>query len=87
MIRAHWFQISYRGRAGKRVEVVVYTGESLPAVMERIAAAQRGRLAYDPHGPRITRIAAIQAPPLDRAFARMLDEVLMFENTRDIRTV
>ena len=87
MVKAFWFQIVYQGRAGKRSEVVVYTGESLSAVMDRIATAQRGRLAYDAHGPRITRIAALQAPPLDPIFKRMLDEVLMFENTRDIRTV
>jgi hypothetical protein len=91
VIQAFWFRIQYaNGRQfGRRSEVVVYTGNSLSEVMDRIAKAQIGRLAYDPQSPRITRIAALRAPPpaIDPGFFRMLDETLVLENNQAIRTV
>lgn len=74
-VKTFWFQIHYASRQGKRAETVVYFGPDLVTVTDRISATQRGRLAYDPTGPRIVRIAVL-APPadLDRNFKTFLDE-------------
>jgi len=80
-VKAFWFRITWAGPRGERTETCVYTGTGLAAVLDAIATAQRGRLAYTPQAPRIRRISAIAPPALDTAFKGMLDAVLRLENT------
>lgn len=75
--KAFWFSIDY----GTRREVIVTTAPSLQSALDRIQAAQRGRLAYRPQGPRIRRITALQPVTHDRAFNAFIDSALQLENS------
>lgn len=75
-VKWFWFQIHY----GPRSEVVALTGVTLSEVLDRLAAAQAGRLRYNPRGPRMTRIAALAEIRLDRAEKEFLDECLRLES-------
>lgn len=75
-VKAFWLQIHW----GKYSEVRIYTGPDLPTVMALIEASQRGRLKYNPNGPRITRIASLAPLPSDALFKMFIDECLALES-------
>lgn len=96
MVKAFWFRMAYRGSAGRarsatrragksyadktRSAIVLYTGESLAAVVAGIQDAERGRLARNPGAHRLLRFSAIYSPPLDPAFKLFVDETLRLAN-------
>lgn len=75
--KAFWLRIDY----GRHEEIIVTTAPSLQIALDRIQAAQRGRLAYRPQGPRIRRITALQPVTHDRAFNAFIDSALQLENS------
>lgn len=76
-VNAYWFQIFY----GSKFEIIVSTGPDLQTVVTRMENAQRGRLKYNPKGPRMTRIRAIPEPrTVDAEFKAFIDECLRIES-------
>lgn len=85
-VKPFWLRITWTSRRGTRTETRVYTGTDLTSLLDRIAVNQRVSLQYSRQAPRITRISALTPPPMDKAFATMLDSVLRIENTTSTET-